>query len=126
MEQKPSTHNTSDLNSKIQEPEPIGSKLLYELLESTLSQRGRSLSSKEWELLREVTKESDDRRAEFHECMTRIIEAFLFQRFPKTLSNQTNLRRMSENIAKTLCGDPTSRQRLGEFLEHLRVTQSGA
>ena len=116
----------SDSNPNHQDQEPASSKLLDELLESTLSQRGKSLSGEEWELLRNVTIESDKSQIEFTESTTRIIEAFLFKRFPKTLANQKNLRRMSEGIAQTLCGDPTSRQRLAEFLQHLRATNSGA
>jgi hypothetical protein len=120
-------HRSSpNITNEIQrEHEPTSSKLLDELLESTLSQRGKSLSDDEWELLRSVLIKSDLSQVEFLEASTRVIEAFLFKRFPKTLANQNNLRRMSENIAQTLSGDPTSRQRLVEFLQHLRASNTG-
>ena len=121
---EPQRSTPSDSNA--QDQEPASSTLLDELLESTLSQRGKTLSREEWELLRSVTIKSDENQVEFTESTTRIIEAFLHTRFPKTLANQKNLRRMSESIAQTLCGDPTSRQRLVEFLQHLRAANTGA
>ncbi len=123
---EPQRSTPSDSNGQHQDQEPASSKLIDELLESTLSQRGKSLSGDEWELLHNVTIKSDESQMEFAESTTRIIEAFLYKRFPKTLANQKNLRRMSESIAQTLCGDPTSRQRVVEFLQHLRAANSGA
>jgi hypothetical protein len=99
---------------------PSGTKLLDELLESTLAQRGRTLSDSEWQLLRQVAARSDSSDIDFLELSTRIIEAFLLQRFPKTLNDTTGVHRMSQSISQTLCGDPSSRQRLVEFLQHLR------
>ncbi|MDZ4850392.1 MAG: hypothetical protein SGI77_13990 [Pirellulaceae bacterium] len=122
---EPQQSSQSETNSQSYEEAPSRSKLLDELLESTLSQRGKSLLGEEWELLREIANKADQDGVNFVEIATQIIEAFLFQRFPKTLSNQASLHRMSENIAQTLCEDPTSKQRLTEFVQHLRNPNRG-
>jgi len=99
--------------------EEASSKVLSELLEATLSQRQRSLSEQEWSTLRGVVATFESNSTAFEDLVVALVEAFLRHRLSATVNSTDSLKQMSSSIARTLCGDPTSRQRLMVFQQQL-------
>ena len=100
-------------------PEKTASNLLSQLLEGSLSQRKRTLSDEEWSCLREVVRRPAGTESTFEEMVTGLVEAFLKVRLANNFKNQESLTILCATIARTLCSDPTARQRLLEFQQHL-------
>ncbi len=100
-------------------PEETSSKVLSELLEATLSQRQRSLSEQEWDGLRSIVAQFESSPTEFEDLVVALVEAFLLNRLSATVKSVDSLKQMSRSIARTLCSDPTSRQRLMVFQQQL-------
>jgi|GEM_PF-4390362 hypothetical protein len=99
--------------------EKTASNLLSQLLESALSQRKRTLTEAEWALLRDVVKQPEGSQATFEEFATGLVEALLKARLANNFKNPEALSLMSATIARTLCSDPTARQRMLELQRHL-------
>lgn len=100
-------------------PEEASSKVLSELLEATLSQRQRSLSEQEWDGLRTIVSQFERSPTEFEDLVVALVEAFLLNRLSATIKSVDSLKQMSRSIARTLCSDPASRQRLMVFQQQL-------
>ena len=105
--------------SKVLTTEETSSKLLSQLLESTLLQKKRALSEKEWISLREIVNGSKSPPMSFEELVIAMVEAFLLNRLGPTFKTGDALHSISKTIARTLCSDPASRQRMVEFQEQL-------
>jgi len=103
--------------------EEISSKLLSELLELTLSERKRSLTEEEWNGLREVVKRFESSPTAFEDLIVAMVQAFLTSRLSTNVKSSDALHRMSASIARALCGDPNSRQRLMVFQQQLSERQ---
>ena len=99
--------------------EETSSKVLSELLEATLSQRQRSLSEQEWSTLRSIVATFESSPTAFEDLVVALVEAFLKHRLSATVNSLDSLKQMSKSIARTLCSDPTSRQRLMDFQQQL-------
>jgi hypothetical protein len=123
MQAQPSDPN--DLPTRELNAEDAGSKIWNQLLESTLVQRARSLSTVEWSLLCEVARKFDGGQSTLEEFVVELVETFLSNRFPATVSTAEYLKQMSRSIGQTLCSDPLSRQRLVDFHQHLRGMNCG-
>lgn len=95
------------------------SSLLDQLLESSFSQKKRALSEQEWSTLREIVKGAESKPMSFEELVVALIESFLLNRLTTTVKTKDALHSMSKTIARTLCSDPMSRQRLLEFQKQL-------
>jgi hypothetical protein len=93
--------------------------ILTQLLEGSLSQKNRSLSEEEWALLRQVASRPEVRECTPEEFAVLLIESFLKRRLPSSFQQQVTLNNMSKSIARTLCSDPTARNRLLEFQRQL-------
>ena len=102
-----------------------GSKILNQMLESTLEHRSRSLTNDEWTQLQKVAREFESSPHTFEEFVIALVSAFLLNRFPATVSNMEYLKQVSLSIAQSFCGDPLSRQRLLEFQQQLRGIDCG-
>ena len=105
--------------SRVLTTEETSSKLLSQLLESTLSQKKTALSEQEWTSLRKIVSGSKSTPMPFEELVVAMVEAFLLNRLGPTFKTTDELHSMSETIARTLCSDPSSRQRMVEFQEQL-------
>ncbi len=105
--------------SRVLSSEETSSKLLSQLLESTLSQKKRALSEQEWISLREVVTGSKNGPMPFEELVVAMVKAFLINRLGPTFRTGDALHSMCTTIARTLCSDPASRQRMVEFQEQL-------
>ncbi len=90
-----------------------------ELLESTLANRERSLSSAEWERLSEIARQYNGQSDAFEEFVIAIVESLLYNRFPTLVRATNDIRAMSRRIGQTLCSDPHSRSKLVEFQRQL-------
>lgn len=99
--------------------EETSSKVLSELLEATLSQRQRSLSDQEWGMLRSIVAAFESSSNAFEDLVEALVEAFLKHRLSATVNSADAFKLMSKSIARTLCSDPTSRQRLMVFQQQL-------
>ena len=108
------THSIEEVTS-----EKTASNLLSQLLEGSLSQKKGTLSDEEWTTLREVVKRPGGSESTFEEIATGLVRAFLKVRLANNFKNEESLASLSATIAKTLCSDPTARQRLLEFQQHL-------
>lgn len=100
-------------------PEEMSSKVLSDLLESTLSQRQRALSEQEWSTLRTIASTHESSPTSFEDMVVAMVEAFLRHRLSATVGSADSLKQMSRSVARTLCSDPTSRQRLMVFQQQL-------
>ncbi len=89
-----------------------------ELLESTLKNRDRSLTSSEWSRLGEVARQYAGGDA-FENFVVELVETLLRMRFPAFAQTKSDVCAMSRRIGQTLCSDPSSRQRLAEFHRQL-------
>ena len=101
---------------KVLSSEETSSSLLDQLLQSSFSQKKRTLSEEEWSALREIVKGAESKPMPFEELVVALVESFFLKRFIKT---KEALHSMSKTIARTLCSDPTSRLRLVEFQKQL-------
>jgi hypothetical protein len=99
--------------------EEASSKVLSELLEATLSQRQRSLGEHEWASLKAVVSQFENSPTAFEDMVVALVEAFLRDRLSATVKSMDSLTQMSRSIARTLCSDPISRQRLIVFKQQL-------
>ena len=104
---------------KVLSSEETSSSLLDQLLESSFSQKKRVLSEQEWSNLREIVKGAESKPMPFEELVVALVESFLLNRLTTTIKTKDALHSMSRTIARTLCSDPTSRQRLVEFQKQL-------
>ena len=99
--------------------EENASSLLSQLIEGSLSQRKRTLSDEEWACLREVVRRPVGTELTFEEMAIGLVKAFLKVRLANNFKDQESLAVLCATIARTLCSDPTARQRLIEFQQHL-------
>jgi hypothetical protein len=104
-------------------PEQASSKVLSELLEATLSQRERSLSDHEWASLKSIVRQFEKSPLAFEDLVVALVEAFLRNRLSATVKSLDSITNMSRSIARTLCSDPVSRQRLMVFQQQLSEQQ---
>ena len=92
--------------------------LLRHVLEETL-QRGKSgMSEPEWQAIRQIASEHRERQLSMDQITELLVAALLAARFPD-LASQESRRSMCNRIAASLCGDPTSMQRLKIFWQQL-------
>ena len=104
--------------TKVLSSDETSSSLLDQLLESSFSQKKRALSEQEWSNLREIVK-AESNTMPFEELVVALVESFLLNRLTTTIKTKDALHSMSQSIARTLCSDPTSRQRIVEFQKQL-------
>ena len=105
--------------TKVLNSEETSSSLLDQLLEASFSQKKRALSEQEWSNLREIVKRTESKPMPFEELVVALVESLLLNRLTTTIKTKDALHSMSKTIARTLCSDPTSRQRLVEFQKQL-------
>lgn len=111
--------NQDGSETKVLSAEETNSGLLDQLLESSFSQKKRALSEQEWSDLREIVKRAESKPMPFEELVVALVESLLLNRLTTTIKTKDALHSMSNTIARTLCSDPTSRQRLVEFQKQL-------
>jgi hypothetical protein len=105
--------------------ESVGSRVLNELLEASLSKRGRTLTAEEWFSWKNACRKSNSDSSNLEEFVVAMVEALLSIRFPKMTTRSKELTSMSRCIGQTLCGDPFFRRRLTDFREQLRGLSNG-
>jgi hypothetical protein len=93
--------------------------VLTPIFEASLSQGDRPVDGEEWNRLRRVALECQQRGAPFHEFVNALVHELLQYRLPAAVASATSIPRMSELIGGSLCGDPVSRQRLQELQQQL-------
>jgi len=102
--------------------------LLREVLEATLSRGAREMSAgemsaEECQQLQAVARLHQSSQLDMSEVAELLVTALLATRFPPLASPEAS-RQMCQRIAASLCGDPTSMQRLKVFWNQLRQSVS--
>ncbi len=105
--------------TKVLSSDETNSSLLDQLLESSFSQKKRTLNEQEWSNLREIVKRAESKTMPFEELVVALVESFLLNRLTTSIKTKDALQSLSQSIARALCSDPTSRQRLVEFQKQL-------
>lgn len=93
--------------------------LLRHVLEETLARGAGEMSSEELAALRDVAQALAGSHMDMSLIAEKLVAALLSKRFPD-LANPDAHRQMSRRIAASLCGDPTSMQRLKTLWNQLR------
>jgi hypothetical protein len=93
--------------------------LLREVLEATLARGAGEMSAEECQQLQAVARMHRSSQLDMSEVAELLVAALLATRFPPLASPEAN-RQMCQRIAASLCGDPTSMQRLKVFWNQLR------
>jgi hypothetical protein len=97
--------------------------LLREVLEATLSRGAGEMSAEECQQLQAVARMHLSSQLDMSEVAELLVTALLATRFPPLASPEAS-RQMCQRIAASLCGDPTSMQRLKVFWNQLRQSVS--
>lgn len=93
--------------------------LLRHVLEATLSRGAGELTPGELEALQAIARQQGTAAVDMAEITEQLVASLLAARFPDLAPPETH-RLMSQRIAASLCGDPTSMQRLKIFWNQLR------
>jgi hypothetical protein len=102
--------SNADASSNGEERSPLDS-----VLEATLSQGRRTIKPEEWDRLRQVLVEAQDKGEPMDRWSCSLVRALLEMRLPDAVLKTKSLEHMSQMIASTLCSDPTSKQKLMEL-----------
>jgi hypothetical protein len=97
--------------------------LLREVLEATLARGAGEMSTEECQQLQSIARAQLSKELDMAEVAVLLVEALLAKRFPPLASPEAS-RQMCQRIAASLCGDPTSMQRLKVFWSQLRQSVS--
>ena len=93
--------------------------LLRHVLEATLARGAGELTSEELQGLQAIAREHGASTLDMAQITELLVASLLSSRFPD-LAHPAAHRLMSQRIAASLCGDPTSMQRLKTFWNQLR------
>lgn len=93
--------------------------LLRHVLEATLARGAGEMTPEELQNLQAIAREHETAQVDMAEIAQRLVASLLSSRFPD-LAKPEDHRLMSARIAASLCGDPTSMQRLKTFWNQLR------
>ncbi len=97
--------------------------LLRHVLEATLARGAGEMTAEELQelqnLARNILQDSSAERLDMAHIAERLVSCLLSTRFPD-LGNATANRQMCQRIAASLCGDPTSMQRLKTLWNQLQ------
>ncbi len=93
--------------------------LMRHVLEATLARGSSAMTAEEWAKLRELARNHMSADLEMSQVAHKLVAALLAIRFPD-LGSPDDSRLMCHSIAASLCGDPTSMQRLKLFWNQLR------
>ena len=93
--------------------------LLRHVLEATLARDNAEISAAELEQLRDIARQHQTASLDMAQIAERLVASLLSSRFPDLASADAH-RLMCSQIASSLCGDPTSMQRLKTLWNQLR------
>ena len=93
--------------------------LMRHVLDATLARGAGELTPEELQGLQEIAREKSSAQLDMAQIAERLVASLLSTRFPDLATPEAN-RLMCERIAASLCGDPTSMQRLKTLWNQLR------
>lgn len=93
--------------------------LMRHVLEATLSRGAGEMTPEELEALQAIARQHGTAAVDMAEITEQLVASLLASRFPDLAQPEAH-RLMSQRIAASLCGDPTSMQRLKTFWNQLR------
>ncbi len=97
--------------------------LLRHVLEATLAKGEAGMTHEEWESILEIARTNQGADLPMDRVTELLVDALLATRFPD-LAKKEARRQMCQHISSSLCGDPTSMQRLKAFWNQLRESVS--
>ena len=93
--------------------------LLRHVMEATLASGEPGMTAEEWQAIRSIADDPQNSSLGMDCVAELLVTALLSTRFPDLAAQETS-QLMCQRIAASLCGDPTSMQRLKTFWNQLR------
>ena len=119
MSSADSSSNSRDQPSVSQEFRKPSPDLMRQVLEETLARGDAGLTPEEWQAVRQIALVHAQCDLPIDQVALMPVTTLLATRFPE-LGDEAARQRMCSCVTGSLCGDPTSMQRLKNFWQQLR------